>query len=75
MIAKTESERMALIKKIAEKFNKKVKRNSRVRRTETLYQDKYDQGNIHHYTDASKYAEQYYGERFRQTTGLDNQWD
>lgn len=27
-----------------------------------------------HYTDASKYAEQYYGETFRATTGLDNDW-
>lgn len=27
-----------------------------------------------HYTDASKYAEQYYGETYRATTGLDNDW-
>jgi hypothetical protein len=27
-----------------------------------------------YYTDASKYAEQYYGETFRATTGLDNDW-
>ena len=27
-----------------------------------------------HWSDASKYAEQYYGETFRATTGLDNDW-
>ena len=75
-IAHTMEERLALMKKIGKKFNKKVKRNSRVRKTETSFMDKYDNGNnINHYTDASKYAEQYYGERMRQTTGLDNDWD
>lgn len=28
-----------------------------------------------HWTDASKYAEEHYGERMRQTVGLDNDWD
>lgn len=75
-IADTMEERLALMKKIGKKFNKKVKRNSRVRKTETSFMDKYDNGNnINHYTDASKYAEKYYGERMRQTTGLDNDWD
>ena len=27
-----------------------------------------------YYTDASKYAEEYYGETYRATTGLDNDW-
>lgn len=27
-----------------------------------------------HYADASKYAEQYYGETYRATVGLDNDW-
>lgn len=27
-----------------------------------------------HYTDASKYAEEYYGDTYRATTGLDNDW-
>jgi hypothetical protein len=74
--ANTSEERLALMKKIGKKFNQKIKRNSKVRRTETHYMDKYDNGtNINHYTDASKYAEKYYGERMRQTTGLDNDWD
>ena len=75
-IAETMEERLALIRKLSKKLNKKVKRNSRVRKTETYYMDKYDNGeNIHAYTDASKYAEEYYGERYRQTTQYDNEWD
>lgn len=27
-----------------------------------------------HYTDASKYADKYYGETFRETTRFDNDW-
>ena len=27
-----------------------------------------------HWSDASKYADQYYGETYRATTGLDNDW-
>ncbi len=75
-VAETMEERLALMRKLAKKFNKKVKRNSRVRKTETSFMDRYDNvNNINHYTDASQYAEQYYGERMRQTTGLDNDWD
>jgi len=28
-----------------------------------------------HYTDASKYAKQYYGEVYHETTRFDNDWD
>ena len=72
----TDKQRIALIRKLTKKFSSKIKRNSNVRRTETLYLDKYDNGsNPHHYTDASKFAEEYYGETYRQTTYLDNDWD
>jgi len=74
--AHTKEERLALIKKVAKRFNKKLKRNQNVRKTETDYMDKYDNGtNIHAWTDASKYAEEYYGETYRQTTQYDNDWD
>ena len=69
-------ERMAMIRKSAAKFNKKVKRNNRVRRTETSFMDKYnDDENINAYTDASKYAKEYYGEVMYETTRFDNDWD
>ena len=75
-IAETLEERLALMRKLSKKFNKKVKRNSRVRKTETHYMDKYDNGtNIHAWTDASKYAEEYYGDTMRNTTRYDNDWD
>ena len=36
--------------------------------------EKYDGYNEHHYTDASKYAKEHYGERYNQTTRFDNDW-
>jgi len=68
--------RLKLIRKVGKKFNNKIKRNQRVRRTETYTGYEFlDKGNINHYTDASKYANKYYGETFHQTTRLDNDWD
>jgi hypothetical protein len=74
----TKAERLAMIKAAAEKFNKKQKRNRRVRKSETSFMDKYselDGENINHYTDASKYAKEYYGETMFETTRFDNDWD
>ena len=76
----TLSERMAVIREHAQKFTKKLKRNQRVRKTETKSLDKsvesfYNQENINHWTDASKYAEEHYGDVYRQTTRYDNEWD
>jgi hypothetical protein len=76
----TQSERMAVIREHAQKFTKKLKRNQRVRITETKSLDKsveslYNQENINHWTDASKYAEEHYGDVYRQTTRYDNEWD
>jgi hypothetical protein len=59
-------DRMAMIKKAAAKFNKKMKRNHNVRKSETSFMDKYDDGeNINAYTDAPKYVDEYYGDRAR----------
>jgi len=74
-IAHTMEERLALMKEVSKKFNKKLKRNQKVRKTETNFMDKYDGNNINAWTDASKYAEKYYGETYRQTTKYDNEWD
>ena len=74
----TKAERLAMIKAAAEKFNKKQKRNRRVRESETSFMDRYsglDGENINHYTDASKYAKEYYGETMFETTRFDNVWD
>ena len=72
----TQAERIAVIREHAQKFTKKLNRNQRVRKTETKSLDPYyNQENINHWTDASKYAEEYYGDVFRQTTRYDNDWD
>lgn len=73
----TQAERLAVIKAAAEKFNAKVKRNAKVRRTETPVMDRsYDDNmNINQWTDASKYAKEYYGEVAFETTRFDNDWD
>lgn len=82
-IAVTYEERIALIRKIASRKKKleKVKTKTRsitktlpkVQRKSTT--EKYDNDNINAYTDASKYAKQYYGEVFYETTRYDNEWD
>ena len=71
----SKADRMAMIREAAEKFNKKVKRNHNVRKSETSFMDKYDGENINAWTDGSKYAEEYYGETMRETTRFDNDWD
>ena len=72
----TRSERIAVIREHAQKFTKKLNRNQRVRKTETKSLDPYyNQENINHWTDASKYAEEHYGDVYRETTRYDNEWD
>jgi len=52
-------------------FMKKQARQAKVKREDKSMLRKEEM----HWTDASKYAEQYYGETYRATTGLDNDWD
>jgi len=72
----TQDERLAVIRRHSAKFTKKLKRNQRVRKTETESFDKYDNGNnIYAWTDAPQYAEKYYGEQMRDTIAMDNDWN
>jgi len=79
MTTQTYSQRMDMIRAAHKKFNNKLKRNQRVRKTETKSVDPMagvnDTININHYTDASKYANEYYGSVYRETTRFDNDWD
>ena len=61
----SQKQRLAAIKKAANKFNQKMKRNHRARKSETSFMDKYDDGNINAWTDAPKYVDEHYGDRFR----------
>ena len=71
----TESQRLAALKKASAKFNKKMGLNRRVRRSETSFMDKYDNGNINAWTDAPKYLDEHYGDRVRETYEYESNWD
>lgn len=71
----TTEQRLAAIKKAAAKFNTKVNRNHRVRRTETESIDPYSNENINAWTDAPKYVDEYYGDRARAQASYDNDWN
>ena len=84
--ATTKSERLALIKKIAERKNKltsirkkssntimNTKKASRMSR-EFMKTPDDSSKNPYYYTDSSKYANQYYGEVYRETTRFDDDW-
>lgn len=83
-IARTYDERIALIKEIAERKKKmqKIKaKSANVRKAARATNQKRDfmnipkEENIYAYTDASKYAKEYYGEVMHETTRFDNDWD
>ena len=57
-----------------------VRLNPRVQRAARLMAEMDKEGeerteNWNHWTDASSYANEYYGETFRNTTRYDNDWD
>jgi len=87
-VAITYEERIALIRKIAERKKKmnliKVKSKSVIdhldryedapkKANRIVEEDK--SKNDNYWTDAPKYAEKYYGETFRETTRFDNDWN
>lgn len=53
------------------KFMKKQSRQAKVRQRDTsmLREEEF------HWSDASRYADEYYGDTFRATTRFDNDWD
>lgn len=83
--ATTYEDRIALIKEIAERKKKmakiKAKSKTTVRRAPKVKRSFMDvpnedaSKNPNYYTDASKYAKEYYGETFYETTRFDNDWD
>lgn len=87
-VAATYKERIALIRMIAERKKKmstiKTKSSSlidhfdkyeEVPRAATKVVEEDKSKNANYWTDAPKYAEQYYGETYRATTRWDNEWD
>ena len=82
-ISTNKAERLALIKKIAERRTKmaNVKRKTRalkpqIKKSKNLTNMPLPkETNIYQWTDASSYAKQYYGETMYETTRYDNDWD
>jgi len=85
-VATTYEERMALIKQIAERRKsarktKLAKVRAKSATTMAAVKPKKKEieipkeSNIYAYTDASKYAKQYYGDVLFETTRYDNDWD
>ena len=81
-VAQNKAERLMMIKEIAERNT--LQRNNRMntlkRKSKQSLEDVKEvrepvQGeNVNYWTDSSKYAEEHYGEAYRATTGLDNDW-
>ncbi len=83
-VATTYEDRMALIKKIAERRKRMSKVRQQSAKVIKAVQPKPTkkkeieipkESNMYAYTDASKYAKEYYGETYYQTTRYDNDWD
>jgi len=82
-ITTNKAERLALIKKIAERRTKmaNVKRKTRalkpqIKKSKNLTNMPLPkETNIYQWTDASRYAKEYYGETMYETTRYDNDWD
>lgn len=66
----TKAERMAMIREASARFQTAVTRNARAARNENPAKE-----DERYWTDASKYANQYYGETYRETTRFDNDWN
>ena len=82
-ISTNKAERLALIKKIAERRTKmaNVKRKTRalkpqIKKSKNLKNMPLPkETNIYQWTDASRYAKEYYGKTMYETTRYDNDWD
>ena len=79
-IATSYDERMALIKKIDQRNKKlaavkKKTRKVRAPKVDRSFMDVPKESNMYQWTDAPKYAKEYYGETMYHTTRFDNDWD
>lgn len=66
----TPAERMKLIREAANKFKQKQKRLAKFQREESVVLTEDER----YWTDASKYAQEYYGDVYKTTTKFDNDW-
>lgn len=86
-VATTHAERLALIASLAPKYNSRAKMRNAVKassanaskaarkKVKRDFMDIPEETNIYAYTDAPKYAKEYYGDTMYHTTKFDNDWD
>lgn len=87
-MTQTKEQRLALIKEVAIRRKKMERRMAKLKEVKVKtrnvsrqvkvkrdYMDIPTESNIYAYTDASKYANEYYGETMHHTTKFDNDWD
>ena len=72
--------RLALIKKVHKEFLAKQSKKQKVRQARSNKRvpnidSSIDKFNINEYTDASKYADEYYGDRARAQSSYENDWN
>ncbi len=74
LMAQTKEERLQMIKDAHARFKARQAREARLM-AEMDKEGEERTENWNHWTDASSYANEYYGETFRNTTRYDNDWD
>ena len=74
MRVRSEKRRLALIKKIAKKHGIWVAKKTRTVKAIKINKD-VDSYNINAYTDASKYADTFYGDRMRDQKSYEADWN
>ena len=74
LMAQTKEERLQLMKDVHKRIKAREARDARLME-EMDEEGKERTDNWNHWTDASSYANEYYGETMRNTTRYDNDWD
>jgi len=69
----SKEQRLAVIKKRAKAFQKKISKSRRVRLSETSIMDRFGDQNINQWTDAPKYLDEYYGDRVRDQNSYESE--
>ena len=72
----SQAQRLEAIRKASAKFSAKVKRSPRVKDYTTKEKDVVDESvNINAWTDGSKYLDEHYGDRVRETNAYESEWN
>ena len=72
---KTIAERQKKMKAVKARSKNVILNTPKPKKKKDEYAQFYNNDNVNHWTDASKYAKQYYGETLHETTKWDNEWD